>query len=79
MRLDDVFVEKEQTFLKKELPSFEFDVEYDDVALSEFEDELQDLITVKGFDEFYNINNFGREAERLLDKFVDYTDAIEKS
>lgn len=76
MRLDKVFNEKEQDFLKKELPNFAFDLDYDDVILSDFEDELQDLITLKGFDEFYNINTLGREAERLLDKFVDYIDSI---
>lgn len=74
MRLEEVFNLKDQIFLKKELPRFEFDVDYDDDILVEFEDELQDLITLKGFDEFYNINTFGKNAEILLDKYVDYID-----
>lgn len=78
MRLNEVFDEKEQGFLKKELPNFEFDVDYDDNALLEFEDELQDLITLKGFDKLYNINAFGKKVERLLDEYVDYIDSVEE-
>ncbi|MCJ7839972.1 hypothetical protein MUB24_03395 [Lederbergia sp. NSJ-179] len=74
MRLDEVFDLREQTFLKKELPNFDFDVDYDDEKLIDFEDELQDVITLKGFDEFYNINTFGKKTEKLLDKYVDYID-----
>lgn len=44
-----------------------------------FEDELQDLITMKDFDEYYDINDLGIELERLLDKYVDYIDENEIS
>lgn len=34
---------------------------------------------MKGFDEYYDINNLGIELERLLDKYVDYIDENEIS
>lgn len=79
MKLNEIFDKKEQIFLQKELPNYDFDVIYNDDTLVKFEDELQDLITMKGFDEYYDINDLGIELERLLDKYVDYIDENEIS
>lgn len=79
MKLNENFDKKEQIFLQKELPNYDFDVIYNDDTLVKFEDELQDLITMKGFDEYYDINDLGIELERLLDKYVDYIDENEIS
>lgn len=79
MKLNEIFDKKEQICLQKELPNYDFDVIYNDDTLVKFEDELQDLITMKGFDEYYDINDLGIELERLLDKYVDYIDENEIS
>lgn len=72
MIINEVLNTEEINFLKKHISNVNYNRELTSDEFEDFYSKVEDLYTLQGFDESYDLNDIGKAAEPIIDKLAKY-------